>query len=454
VIPRRGLLLLVLAWPATGRAWEHEGVVWAPADQPFAYEVSSTPVPRLGAGVPAQEIADSFATWTGHDCLDLQAPVGSTTSDDTGIKVDGRNVFSFEDPYDQVPGGALALTSIESGPDVGFTQDGVDYQRITEADVVFAKQVTWATDDAIDAGGCTDAVSFRSVALREVGHLLGLADACPQGATCDDPALAEATMSWQIPACDTSKSTLAPDDLHGLAALYGPYVSTTCGPEQTVSGSQRVFGLVPFDATCSVAEADRDAVDGATWDFGDGGTDTGLEVTHSYTTMGDYDLRVCFDAPALQACDVFDDCPNRKAYVVACTLPDPVVSWDAVDGATIQLVNDTPIPADGCFDRIQWTLYDSSDTLIDVLEEWEPTYTFPGPGDYRAVLELSGTAGYTSAETYPHVSGTPVDTGTAPPIGCGHCDGGGAGSAPVGLLIALAAALGARRTRCRTEPDV
>ena len=52
------ILGLVLALPATGWAWEHQGIAWP--DVPIAWEVSDDTVPGLPAGYTADAIAQAF----------------------------------------------------------------------------------------------------------------------------------------------------------------------------------------------------------------------------------------------------------------------------------------------------------------------------------------------------------------------------------------------------------
>ncbi len=445
----RGAWLLLLL-PSAAFAWEHAGAVWAPEDQPFDYEISMTPVPTLGAGVAAQEIARAFTSWTDHDCLTIQTPLGTSTDDNTGVKADGRTVFSFEDPFDQVPGGALALTVLETTTTIVRTQEGVSYRQLVEADVVFADQARFAVESDVESEGCTDRVSFRSVALRETGHVIGLATPCDRGGPCADPDEAEATMHWLVSPCDTLRSTLAPDDLRGLAALYGPYVPFTCTPETEIDGRARAFGMVPFDLACEIPADHRADVAEVTWSFGEGATRDGLTASHTYAEVGNYDVSACLSAPELAECALFDACPTRRAYVVACDLPVPLLGWDEVEDATIQLVNDTPIPAEGCFTSLQWVFYDGANVRIDTSTEWEPRITFPGPGDYRAVLTLSGPAGSIVGETFPTVRGALDDTGEPlPPIGCGCASAPGLRG---GLVLWILVGLTRRRPTCAARP--
>jgi hypothetical protein len=443
----RRFTLLILALPATGWAWEHEGWVWGLSDQPIAYQVTTLQEDSLPIGYLRTAIEDGFAQWSEQECVALSATDGGDTEENSGHKVDGVNLVSVDDPFDQVTVGVLAATVVYTDSEVVFEQDGIRYTRVTEADVVFNDEVDFATDEDIEAGSCVDQTSVRGIALHEVGHLIGLAHACPRGESCDSPKVQEATMHWLVPACDASRSTLADDDLHGLAALYGPYVPFSCGPEQTLSGESVVFGTIPFEVSCAMDPSAASEVAAAQWDFGDGGTTDDLAPTHTYEIPGRFDLQVCFTAPEFEVCEVFEQCPVRRDYVLSCTQPDPVVGWEEVDGTLIQLVNDTPVPPEGCFDTVSWTLYDSTNTFLDVIEEWEPVYDFPGPGDYRAVFAITGPAGTASAETFPHVRGEDVGD-TRSECGCGSVAGFTGGP---GLLLAVIVAAGRRRCRKRSD---
>ena len=315
------------------------GAAWSADDAPIPWQVTSVTEDSLQAGDVQAAFEAAFAAWTDPACLAVDDSFAGSTGDNTGHKQDGANLVSVDDPFDQVPVGTLALTVLSTEDTVVFEQDGVSYQRIVEADVVLNDAIDFARDADLDAS-CTDTTSIDAVAAHEVGHWWGLAHACDRGEDCDE-ALVEATMHWLVPACDPAPSSLEADDLHGMAALYGPYVEWSCGPTLVVEGEDRVFGTVPFTATCTADHPDLDAV---TWDFGDGGSTTGSPGEHTYDTPGVYDVTATFDAPDLEACPVFDASPTRPGLVVACEAPDLAISWEVIDGALIQLVNDSAEP--------------------------------------------------------------------------------------------------------------
>lgn len=91
------------------------------------------------------------------------------------------------------------------------TWGGVDYQATMPAEIAYSDTTDFLPETTIVAGACADESSLQSAITRQIGRLLGLGDS----------AVFEATMHPDLPDCDTSRSTLAPDDIEGLEAIYG-----------------------------------------------------------------------------------------------------------------------------------------------------------------------------------------------------------------------------------------
>jgi matrixin/carboxypeptidase family protein len=114
------------------------------------------------AGVSATELRDAlgraFATWQAVPTATTQSQFLGFTRAEPGAE-DGRTTFGFLDrpDLDRV----LGATSIMLDGDTG---------EIIEADVFFNSRFAWSTA----ANGEAGRVDLESVALHEIGHLLGL----------------------------------------------------------------------------------------------------------------------------------------------------------------------------------------------------------------------------------------------------------------------------------------
>lgn len=127
-------------------------------NRPIQYFVTE----RDGPGVTALQLRDAlgraFATWQGVSTARVQSQFQSLTIAPPGLQ-DGRTTIGFLDrpDLDRVLGATSFLLDAASG-------------EIIEADVFFNTRFNWSTA----AGGEAGRVDLESVALHEIGHLLGL----------------------------------------------------------------------------------------------------------------------------------------------------------------------------------------------------------------------------------------------------------------------------------------
>jgi len=166
------------------------------------WPASALPVPLMIAlprsrdlGIMEDGLVDVAArTWGRVSCTAFRASVAGTTTQPPGD--DGINGVYFEDsawPSDLTPG-AIATTIVHVNAQ-GQIYDTDIY--VNGADNVFS----------LDAHGTT--VDFRSIAVHEIGHVLGLGES-------NDPT---ATMYTSYPP-GVSWRALAPDDEDGVCTLY------------------------------------------------------------------------------------------------------------------------------------------------------------------------------------------------------------------------------------------
>jgi hypothetical protein len=127
-------------------------------NQPIRYFVNDAG----GPGITALEVRDAmgraFGTWQAAAASVAQSQFLGFTSARPGAE-DGRTTFGFLDrpDLDRVLGATSLLLDAETG-------------EILEADVFFNSRFAWSTA----AGGEAGRMDLQSVAVHEIGHLLGL----------------------------------------------------------------------------------------------------------------------------------------------------------------------------------------------------------------------------------------------------------------------------------------
>ena len=403
---------LLLLFSGEAQAFNHTGWMWGPDQLPIVFYVTDyledslpqTPNPETGWMYQEEVIVKGFCNWhfgpycesvapgadNGLDarfivhpdatCADIPIEYGGISPGNEGANADDpRPKIYWDDPKDNMDVGTNAVTyTVSDGSTVKIVL-GQSIKGVQNSDIVFNDNIDWSPDWEIADGCQGDERSVESTGTHEIGHLLGMGHSCEQGELCVDSDFLEATMFWSGGGCNTDRSGINDDDIAGIQALYGPYVSwdTT---EDTVR-----YGPKPLEA-CVEVTADEDTLVTITdieWDFGDGtASETGETPCHTYESEGQFTvtMNATGDDPD---CGEWTVAQKKRAEFLVCELPRPGFEVQHYDGLVYQIVNQTEVTTYGCVDGVQWQIYKggADGEPLQSLEAWSPKIEFPGEGE-------------------------------------------------------------------------
>jgi matrixin len=161
----------------------------------------------------------SFAAWEDEGTTAIRFAFAGTTGTRNRDAGDGVNLITLGSD-EKLGTGVLAVTFVASTPD----------GRLTDADIVFSRDVDLSTNDALDG----TSYDVQSIATHEIGHLIGL----------EHSGLARATMAPFADRSDDHDRTPMSDDRIGPALLYpaGDFLARSGSIEGVVSlQGQAVF---------------------------------------------------------------------------------------------------------------------------------------------------------------------------------------------------------------------
>ncbi len=438
--------MLIFLLSSTASAWNHTQWLWSRDDLPLQWWMSDYAEDSLPEGYQIEVMNTAFDNWI------TDAPCAQLSQEYMGIREghhaqgqnsgDDLNTIYFDDPLDYAGGGVLGVTYTVTTGELAFSRNGLNYYYAEDSDIVFSKNIDWATSEDIDNGVCSGEMSIEGVGTHEVGHLWGMAHSCEEedvdNGDCTDTDLLDATMFWTAgAACTRGQSDLNVDDIEGITALYGPYA--------TFDATTETRGGVPLEVCFDLSS--NSAITEAEWLFGDGEVDTtdAPEICHTYTDQGQFTINVTIRGSD-DSCGEWEYTERERALVVVCEPPQPAEGftgmftyerapdYDDEEAGTLgyQMINQADISVYGCIEQAQWDIF-QGDTLINSVKAWSPILTLPGEGDYTVVLNLGGPGGISAEEAVI----------TASSAGCSTL---GAGAGLAGIFFSVLGA-GVRRRR-------
>jgi hypothetical protein len=157
--------------------------------------------------------------------------------------------------------------------------------------------------------------------------------------------------------------------------------------------------------TCEVSLSELYTYDDALWYFGDGTTDEGDVVSHTYESTGQFGISLELAGLRYAVEDTGPAAPiepeiTKYGLVTACAVPFAEFTIEKRGGLRYEILNRSDF-LPGCVDAVQWTVVRGTARTDQVVFEevaWEPVVELPDDGTYTFFLDLYGPAGGAGAK--------------------------------------------------------
>jgi hypothetical protein len=292
--------------------------------QTVRYQVDQAGDAKLGPTASVNAIAAAMAAWSNVPTASLTLAVGGTAPA-RAMACDGLSLVVFNDPFGDVPdpsgcGGVLALGGYCATSAGRTTVGGVQFNRITEANITF--------NNGFAACSFWTQTNLAEVATHEIGHTLGIGHSS-QAASESNPLLADATMYYRAH-FDGRGAAVRADDVAALSSIYpgaaGPCAGAPAGSACPDDGNPCTSDVCDGAGACTHPNNTASCDDGNACTVADacsGGTCAGGRA------------RVCSDGNPCtdDACAPASGCvytPNTAS----CDDGNPCTTADACSGST------------------------------------------------------------------------------------------------------------------------
>ena len=457
--------LLLLSAPADAFKFREPAVKWTSDDFPLTFHTSTyledslpqTRDPETGRYPQEDLLIKTFCNWNWTEycdaelgpewqiyetaqCADIPFVYGGSVNGHTGATNDDVFTVYWDDPADQLGTGVNGVSAAWPTSSTVDTIGGQPVRGFQDCDITMNNDIVWGLTNDIEEGCQSGTMAAEATLTHEVGHCLGMGHSCDDGELCIDSSFLNATMFWQGGPCDTSRASIGEDDINGITALYGPYITWTV-TEESVR-----FGPAPLEV-CFQLDVDDEylaEIQGVVWSFGDGTTSTEMEPCHSFEDQGQFTVTAEI-AGLSDSCGEWEVSQTQRAHVLVCEEPIPGFDLQHQNGLVYQLVNMTDVSTYGCIDGLNWEVYaggSASGEPVIAYSAWSPKLDFTelGEGEYTVKLTAMGPAGESSME-----STFDIEEKRGDGFGCSSTTGGMGGTGLAFAGLALALVLGRRR---------